>query len=1222
MGKADRPLTHFVRRAQDLVLISALGLSLGLATGVLVRAERIGPTSPTRGDAPTPEADSGAQGAKADRKIDFNRDVEPIFEARCIKCHGAEKPQAGLRLDSKAAVLRGSISGQVVVAGRGAESLLVRRLSGFNGVPPMPLGSEPLPQKQIDIVRAWIDQMAPQPGDEGSARVGVNEAITGETPVPPQAAGAQSSEARPSIDNRQSKIENPTGKPPAPRIDFTTQIQAIFDDNCTRCHGPNVQQNQLRLDSLAGLMQGSLHGKVIIPGNSKDSPLVRRLLGLDEPRMPFGNPPLAAEKIDLIRAWIDQGAPGAEASAGPSETKTTHWAFIKPARPAMPQVKRKAWVRNPIDNFVLARLEKEGLSPSPEADKETLIRRVSLDLIGLPPRIEEVDAFLADKSPNAYEKVVERLLASPHYGERWARPWLDLARYADTHGYEKDDRRVAWKYRDWVINALNQDMSFREFTIEQIAGDMLANPGTDQLIATGFHRNTLLNQEGGIDQEEQRWYTLVDRVNTTASVWLGITLGCAQCHNHKYDPFTQKDYYQFLAFFDHAEYKTQNLGQGEGWILEPEIELPTPEQERKSKELKAEIDRLQKALDTSTPELEAAQSGWEEAMKRVGADWTVLRPIRYTSAGGATLSLRDDLSILAGGKNPEADTYTVEAQTDRTAITGVRLEVLNDASLPQGGPGRDPEGNFFLSSFEVEAAPADQSQAVQKVVFKEAVANESQAGYSVKNLVNDEPGPKGWAIEASPTPTPLVRQAVLISAKPFGFEAGTRLTIRLKHEMRHAARNIGRFRLSVTSIPQARDPASIARLPARVAPILEIPLAQRTTDQKNQLAAAYRAVSPLLQPTRDRLAEAKKSLRNVGIVTALIMRERDSGVPSTYMHVRGSYLAVGDQVYAAVPAVFGPLPQNETPNRLALAQWLVDNDNPLTARVQVNRFWETLFGRGIVETSEDFGSQGERPTHPELLDWLATEFMRQGWSMKKILRLMVTSATYHQSSRVTPDLLERDPYNKLLARGPRFRVEAEMVRDIALAAGGLLSPKVGGPSVFPYQPEGVWDLVYNDDKWVMSEGEDRYRRGIYTFVRRSAPYPSLVTFDAPSREFCTVRRVRTNTPLQALTTLNNPVFFEAAQGLAKKIMSDASRDPSAGIVYAFRRCLTRRPRPEELSRMLAFYNEQLNRFRSDSKAANDVIKSSNGSTAQVPELAAWTMVSNVLLNLDEMITKE
>ncbi len=1171
MAKTKLPATCLVRGLQNLVLVGSLGVSLALAIGALVSAEQISP-------APSGQADA------AGKKVNFQRDIEPIFAASCTKCHGAEKPQAGLRLDSEAAALRGSISGSIVVPGKSAESLLIKRLSGFNGVPPMPLGADPLPAAKVDIIRAWIDQMAS--AEPNGTR--------------PAAAGAE-----------------PAGG--AQKIDFAKQIQPILDENCTRCHGPSVQQNSLRLDSLAGLMQGSLHGKVVIPGNSKESPIIRRLLGEDQPRMPFGGGPLGSEKIELIRVWIDQGAPGAESltSAAPA---ARHWAFIKPVRPPLPQVKNKKWVRNPIDDFVLARLEKEGLSPSPEADKETLIRRVSLDLIGLPPSIAEVDAFLGDKSPSAYEKVVDRLLASPHYGERWARPWLDLARYADTNGYEKDMRRVAWRYRDWVINTLNQDMSFREFTIKQIAGDMLPNPSTEDLIATGFHRNTLLNQEGGIDQEEQRWYTLVDRANTTASVWLGITLGCAQCHNHKYDPFTNRDYYQFLAFFDNAEYKTQNLGQGEGWILEPEIELPTPEQATKSREMKAEMARLQKVLDTSTPELEAAQAKWEQELEQAESKWTPLKPSRYASAGGATLTLEDDDSILASGKNPEADTYDIEARSNVTGITGVRIEVLSDPSLPRRGPGRDAEGNFFLSDCEVEALPADGAGAGEKVNFKEAAADESQRGYGVKNLIDRERGsdPKGWAIEAG---EPITRrQAILMPEKPFGFTSGTVLKIRLKHEMLHSSRNLGRFRLSVTSIA---DPASIVSLPARLRPVLETPPTERTAEQRDQIAAAYRAIAPELESERKSLAELKQSLEKLGILTSLIMRERDaSAVPATYMHVRGSYLAVGDKVYAAVPAVFRQVPKGRVPNRLALAEWLVADDNSLTARVTVNRFWESLFGHGLVETTEDFGSQGERPTHPELLDWLATEFMSQGWDIKKMLRLMVTSATYRQSSRVTPELLEKDPYNRLLTRGPRFRVEAEMVRDIALSASGLLSNKIGGPSVFPYQPEGVWNLVYNDDKWVMSEGEDRYRRGIYTFVRRSAPYPSLITYDAPSREFCTVRRVRTNTPLQALTSLNDPAFFEAAQALGGRILAEGGRDNQSRLTYGFRRCTARRPTPEETKRLLTFYDQQLQRFEQDKNAAGEVAPAFKGADARRAELAAWTMVSNVLLNLDETITKE
>jgi len=1002
-------------------------------------------------------------------------------------------------------------------------------------------------------------------------------------------------------------------------VDFNRDVAPIFRASCIACHGADAQQSQLRLDSLAAVLKGGLSGKVVIPGNSKDSPLVRRLAGLDQPSMPFKGSPLPAEQIALIRAWMDQGARSSETAGASPSTPAKHWAYVKPVQPEVPKVKNAAWVRNPIDNFVLARLEKEGLSPSPEADKETLIRRASLDLTGLPPTIEEVDAFLADKSPNAYEKVVERLLASPHYGERWARPWLDLARYADTNGYEADFRRTAWKYRDWVINALNQDMSFKEFTIEQIAGDMLPKATTDQKVATGFHRNTMLNEEGGVDREEYRWYALVDRVNTTAAVWLGSTLGCAQCHNHKFDPFTQKDYYRFLAFFDNDDYKIISNGPSEGTVLEPVIELPTPEQAAQSKELKAEIAKLQTVLATSTPELEAAQLKWEDAVRGVDANWAVLRPSHYASAGGATLKWLDDQSILASGMNPEADAYNLEAKTDLTGITGVRLEVLGDPSLPKGGPGRDPDGNFLLSHLDVQAAPAEKPESVENVVFKEALATESQNGYEVKNLVRDDKDRRGWAIE-SWRASSLVRQAVLIPEKPFGFDRGTVLKIRLKHEPRRSSRNIGRFRLWVTS---TADPAFVTRVPAWQRSVFDIPPAQRTEEQRKQLASLYRSISPLLQPTRDRIAELEKSIQKLGIATALIMGDRPTFErPATFVHIRGAYTSPSDKVYADVPAALNPLPQDHMPNRLGLAYWLVDEDNPLTARVTVNRYWEAFFGHGIVETSEDFGAQGQRPTHPELLDWLATEFMRQGWSMKAIKRLIVTSATYRQSSRVTPELQERDPYNKLLARGPRFRVEAENVRDIALTASGLLSPKIGGPSVFPYQPEGIWDRPYNDDQWVISEGEDRYRRALYTFIRRTSPYPMLTTFDAPSREFCTVRRVRTNTPLQALTTLNDPAFFEAARALARKMVADAGADPSARVVYGFRRCVARRPTPQELDRILAYYGEQLDRFKKDTPAATAVVKGYSGPDSNVPELAAWTTVSNVLLNLDETVTKE
>ena len=1172
----------------------------------------------------TRAANAGADAAAP--KIDFERDIEPIFQASCVACHGADKPQAQLRLDSLAAVLRGSISGKVVVAGDSNGSLLVKRLMGTNGVPRMPPVGDAVPQAKIDQIRAWIDQLdraGPTVASASSSASGETNA-TGKQSAAGGTATGPASGIPPLEASHQAAAESPL---------FTTKIRPILAARCYQCHGPDAQQNGLRLDSLAAILAGSANGRVIAPGDSEKSRLVRRLMGVERPQMPYGGPFLSDEQIKLIRTWIDEGAPGPDSqeAIGITVAPAKHWAYAKPARPALPDVKNRAWCRNPIDYFVLAKLEKEGLAPSPEADKETLIRRVSLDLIGLPPTIAEVDAFLADKGPDAYEKLVDRLLASPHYGERWARPWLDLSRYSDSNGYEKDNLRTAWEYRDWVINALNQDMSFREFTIEQIAGDMLPHPTDAQLIATGFHRNTLLNEEGGVDKEEARFETLVDRVNTTATVWLGTTLGCAQCHNHKFDPFTQKDYYRMMAFFDsNANYKLEDFGGGEGFVWEPTLELPTPEQAKKAAELRAQIADLQKVLDTETPELNSAQAAWEQAILDDEKHWLVLRPSHAISQGGATLKPLEDGSILATGKNPNADSYTIETRTDQKGITGVRLEVIPDPSLPQGGPGRDPDGNFFLSAFDVEAASSGKPAAFEKVAFKEATADESQSGYEFKNILKKEPGVRGWAIDTatavtetdpkSSRPPSIVRRAVLIPESPFGFEGGTLLRITLKHEMRHASRNIGRFRLSVTTMA---DPRLVTQVPAPLRPALDTPAAERTADQKEKLAAVYRSISPLLQPTRDEMAKLKKSLDDLGIVTALIMGDRGTFErPYTWVRGRGSFSAKEDQVYAGVPAVLGPLPPNAMPNRLGLAYWLVDDNNPLTARVTINRFWQEIFGHGIVETAEDFGTQGDPPTHPELLDWLATEFMRDGWSMKRIQRLMVTSATYRQSSSVMPELEERDPYNKLLARGPRFRVEAEMVRDMALASSGLLSPKIGGPSVFPYQPDGVWDRPYSDAKWVENQGEDRYRRGIYVFVRRTSPYPSLTTFDAPSREFCTVRRARTNTPLQALTTLNDPVYFEAAQALAERMMKDAGPDDAARATYGFRRTLTRRPTPPELDKLLAFYRQELDRFRNDTKSAGEVVKGYGDPSLNVSEQAAWTMVANVMLNLDEAITKE
>jgi mono/diheme cytochrome c family protein len=1020
----------------------------------------------------------------------------------------------------------------------------------------------------------------------------------------------------------------------AQMVDFLRDIQPLFQQNCYPCHGPQKAMGQLRLDDKELALKGGVSGAVIIPGHSQQSRLLQRILGLGgETRMPMGREPLTGEQIKLIRAWIDGGAVWPESGGTRGAEPGRHWAYLKPVRPAPPAVKNMAWVRNPIDNFILARLEKEGLAPSPEAPKETLLRRVYLDLIGLPPSVKEVEEFLADGRPDAYERVVDRLLGSPHYGERWARHWLDLARYADSHGYEKDRPRVMWKYRDWVIQAFNQDMPFDQFTIEQIAGDMLPPKESleatiEQKIATGFHRNTMLNQEGGVDDEEARWETLVDRVNTTATVWLGTTLGCAQCHNHKYDPFSQKEYYRFLAFFDNVEYTIYNPSQGEGWVVEPELELPTPEQEAERNRLQAEIKSLEALLRRQTPELDAAQLEWEGEMREAPKRWTVLDPVEFKSTGGATLTKLDDKSLLVTGTNPGDDTYLIVARSSLKRITGLRLEALPDTRLPQGGPGRDPYGSFLLTGIEVEAAPAADPAKAQPLVFKTAGVDDAAYRFEAKHLLSHQYSaelvdkPRGWAIDATRDQMRVSRQLVLKPDQPLGFEQGAIFIIKLKHQGGAVGQGIGRLRLSVTN---SDDPLRTVAIPARLRPVLEIPARERTDKQRADLSALFRSLTPLLKKERERLAELRESLKKLGIVTALVMKERPSFErPSTYVRERGNFLSPGEKVYAGVPAALHPMPETQPFNRLGLARWLVDENNPLVARVVVNRFWEQIFGRGIVETTEDFGSQGAPPSHPELLDWLATEFMRQKWSMKAIIRLIVTSATYRQSSHARAALLERDPYNRLLARGPRFRMEAEMIRDVALAASGLLSRKIGGPSVFPWQPEGIWRNPYSDDKWETSRGEDRYRRGIYTFWRRTSPYPSFMSFDATSREYCTVRRMRTNTPLQALTTLNDEAFFEAARALARRIVAEAPGEVASRASYGFRLCVARTPKEPELSRLVALYQQQLDYYRKNLKEAERVIKESSAEAtkASPAELAAWTIVANVLLNLDETLTKE
>ncbi len=749
-----------------------------------------------------------------------------------------------------------------------------------------------------------------------------------------------------------------------------------------------------------------------------------------------------------------------------------------------------------------------------------------------------------------------------------------------------------WRYRDWVINALNHDMPYDEFTIEQIAGDMLPNATESQRIATGFNRNTMFNEEGGVDRDEEFWLDLVDRVGTTSTVWLGTTLGCAQCHNHKFDPFSQKEFYQFMAFFNNGVKIARDYGDtSEKWI-EPKLDLPTPEQEKERARLEKDIKATEHKI--ASADLAAEQAGWERSIHDAANAWKTLTPVSASAHSGTTLTPQKDGSILAGGANPSEETLVIDAKAGARHVTAIRLEALPDPSLPKGGPGRDAYGNAYIKSIEVEG-----------MSFHEAFSDDGSPRFN-------KPGEQFWTVDASRDDQRLPRQLVLIADPPFDSKGDRPLHITIHEQSEFGGQGLGRFRLSYTT---EADPKTIVSISARLRPVLE--QTQRSAEDEKKLADFYRGRAVSLKDDRDRLKDLNKQLDGLGIVSTLVLQEQASyDRPSTFLRVRGQFLSKGEVVYAAVPAALNPLPENALPNRLGLARWLASKDNPLTARVEVNRIWEQYFGRGIVETSEDFGTQGERPTHPELLDWLAVEFMDKGWSMKAIDRLIVTSATYRQASITTPGLIEKDPYNKLLARGPRFRMEAEMIRDTSLSASGLLSLKVGGPSVFPPQPEGVWDVPYSDDKWITSKGDDKYRRAVYTFLRRTAPYPSMLTFDATSREACTVRRTRTNTPLQALTTLNDPAFFEAAQALAKRVEAEGGSDPQSRIAYAFRLCTGRKPKAAEIDRLHTGLEKERAYFTAHGAEANKI---TNGGDAN---LAAWTMVSNALLNLDETITKE
>jgi hypothetical protein len=1013
--------------------------------------------------------------------------------------------------------------------------------------------------------------------------------------------------------------------PPArTRLEFDRDIRPILSNHCYKCHGPDedVRESGLRLDVREGLRAPADSGEpAVLPGKAGESNLIKRVFSTNKSFVmppPKADKPLSEDQKARLRAWVDQGA-----------EYTSHWSFSAPVRPEPPEVAARSWPRHPIDRFILARLEREGLSPSPEADRTTLIRRLAFDLTGLPPTPAQVDAFLNDKAAGAYERLVDRFLSDPHFGERLTVDWLDAARFADTHGFHIDSGRDMTRWRAWVINAFNQNLPYDRFVVEQLAGDLLPNPSVEQKIASGFNRNHMINFEGGAIPEEYHTAYIIDRVNTTGTVFLGLTVACAQCHDHKFDPFTQKDFYRLYAFFNNVPEKGLDGSKGNA---EPLLKTPSPEQRQEIEGIASSIREIESRLSGPMPEVDVAQVTWEShAAASQAVAWTVVDPLDAKASSGARFKSMDDKSLLVEGANPANDIYTFGIRTDRKAITAFRLEALPDDGLVEKGPGRSSNGNFVLSEVKVSAAPSADPTTSKVIALKGASADFSQKDYPITNAIDGRVG-TGWAIHPA---VGKLHSAIFEFASPV--DDGAALTVSLDFRSEYGQHQIGRLRLSTTS---DADPRATNPIPPKVRAILAEMRESRSDAEQVELRTYFRHNhSPECQAEYTRVASlrARQAEIEKQIPTTMIMAEM-AKPRDTFMLVRGQYDKKGDQVAPGVPSFLPPLPADASPNRLGLARWLVDPRHPLTARVAVNRFWQMIFGTGIVRTSEDLGSQGESPTHPELLDWLAVEFVDPSqpnvgrWDIKALIRLMVTSATYRQSSVVTPDRLAKDPENRLLARGPRVRLQAEFVRDQALAVSGLLKDSIGGKSVSPYQPAGLWEeLMSRADgaNWTaqvykQDHGADLYRRTMYTFWKRTSPPPTLATFDAPDRETCTVRRARTNTPLQALVLLNDPTYVEASRKLGERMMTEAGPSIEERIAFAFRLATARPPRDAELVVLQGIYQDALKRFRADRAAALKLLavgESPRNDKLDTAELAAWSAVASVILNLDETVTK-
>ena len=1014
-----------------------------------------------------------------------------------------------------------------------------------------------------------------------------------------------------------------------PVIEFNRDIRPILSENCFFCHGPdkNKRQADLRLDTLDGLTRhpgDPAKPGAVVPGKPGESELVRRIISSDSEKV---MPPtdsgkrLTPRDIQLLKQWIEQGA-----------NYEGHWAFLPIKRPVnsiQPDAVKPGAAMpigsSVIDAMVRDGLASRGLKPSPEADRITLIRRLSFDLIGLPPTPEQVDAFLKDNSPNAYEKVVDGLLQSPHYGERLAIWWLDLVRYADSVGYHGDQDVSVSPFRQYVIDSFNKNQRFDQFTIEQLAGDLLPEPSRDQKIASGYNRLGMMSAEGGVQDKEYLAKYIAERVRNASGTWLGVTLGCAECHDHKYDPFTTRDFYRFEAFFADIQERGLYSGANSDGNWGSFIKVPNPQQEAALADLDRQIAATKTVLNTATAELADAQAAWEKTQIL----WTVLKPASIVSTGGATLTLKEDGSILASGTSPATDTYVLKINDLMSGVTAFRLEVLPDDSLPAKGPGRAGNGNFVLSEFIVEQNSVEGTD--RPVKFQSATASYEQTGaaggnpygkWAVAAAIDGDIKGKtwGWAVMEK-VGQPNV--AVFESAQDVINENG--VTISLLQNLDNPQHTLGRFRISATTAPR---PVKVDQsLPPQISAILAVAIEQRSEAQRNELAAHYRLIAPILEPTRQQLAGLEKS-----------RKELDARIPSTLVTTavqprmvrilrRGNWMDdSGEPVSPAYPAIFSSGPTDDRRlTRLDLARWMTAGDNPLTARVFVNRVWKLLFGAGLSRRVDDLGAQGDSPSHPLLVDQLAGQFIESGWDIKQLIKTIVMSETYRQTSLSNRELREIDPYNRWLARQGRFRLDAELVRDNALAISGLLVSKLGGTSVKPYQPPGYWaHLNFPTREWQNGNGEDLYRRGLYTHWQRQYLHPSLMAFDAPSREECTADRARSNTPLQSLVLLNDPSYIEAARAFAEQIIRHGGTTTSDRLKFAFHRAVAREITPAETEILDHLLQGHLVEYKSDPNAANELLSvGAKPITAEVDktELAAWTSVARTILNLHETITR-